>query len=329
MVQIIHISDLHLFVPRTASGHLQRLISHIPIPRLRQLCGFAFPYAQDALPKAVKDAAAAIPSVLAVTGDTAAWPYDSRRSIDQVYYRYLQDLARGLAASSLSLVTLGNHEWTPDNRTEFRGTGFDHQYEVFNNPRVKFFRFGGVTVLFFIIDTTTAIWPAQGTVQQPTIDFLRDQFTAGRNDRLRVGGGRIQLSSREYAEAVKIVLLHHHTLPNTAYAANLSPLMYSTLKLTNKDDLLHTCRDDIDVFMFGHTHEPRQKEEYGTVMIDAGSATASDPAVPPTNAQFQLVKIENRDSIKVIPHLWKTQLDDFEPQTEAEFYRIAGRWKQR
>lgn len=76
------------------------------------------------------------------------------------------------------------------------------------------------------------------------------------------------------------MLLHHSPLPYLSYAGDLSRRDGRLLELTNSLDLLTTCKNDVDVFLFGHTHAATARTFEGFVMVDAGTTMATLPRAP-------------------------------------------------
>src|SRR5262249_5901009 len=76
----------------------------------------------------------------------------------------------------------------------------------------------------------------------------------------------------------------------------------------NATNLLDECKDDIDVFMFGHTHFPTISAYDGYVMISAGPTLAlGNSAINKRRsfeANFQAVRIQDRNTVEVETFYW-------------------------
>jgi len=80
---------------------------------------------------------------------------------------------------------------------------------------------GGLNIVVFMIDSNIRMFPCQGRVNQETRTWLSDLFESGRKGRLRKRDGLL-LTDGEYADALKILLLHHTPLERDDYHGALS-----------------------------------------------------------------------------------------------------------
>jgi len=335
LLQVVHLSDLHLFLP-TAS--LQRAIQDLQnklqqswaakIPGIRSLThtySYAFQTAQRELPNSLRRAIPDEPTVLAITGDIAALPYDSAQDIDNEYYSYVCSLVVASRAKLL-LTLLGNHDWDLAGSTPFQATKFETNLKITSMPRPEYFPGSNVTVIFFVIPTTNNIFPAVGDVKSTTIGFLKRSFEEGRKGQLKFNDGKV-FTEGEYRAAFKVVLMHHFPLPHSAYGGRISWLQYCDLRLRNRSELLRTCQDEIDTFMFGHSHEPCVNQRNGFIMVDAGSTLATDSAYAPRDAEFQMIQLHDTDKVNVLSYRWDRTLARFDITSNAPFRRSkARRW---
>jgi hypothetical protein len=240
-------------------------------------------------------------AVLALTGDITAWPDDPEGILNE-YYKYVRELEQALPSGSKLLPILGNHDWGPalkfraPRETNFLRTNFETEYEI-TKPRVFYWPVTGFYVVFFLIESSQKMLPAAGEVDDATFTFLRDAFEAGRRSKL----GPADL---DYERAVKVLMLHHSPLHQIAYDGPLPPGRHWGLRLKNSDRLFRACGNDIDMFLFGHTHTPMPIAAEGFVMIDGGTTLAEAPSVKLPSPGFQVIDIVDRDTIRVESYSW-------------------------
>jgi 3',5'-cyclic AMP phosphodiesterase CpdA len=303
MIQLLHISDLHLFTPGTLGFLLSRFQATLKrlghVPYVGEAYSFAYQPAQDELPAALRQVAEDLPTVLVLTGDICSLPYEHplHHYIDPILYEYVATLFRTRDVPFVFLPILGNHDLDHNGYSNFRGTRFDIHHNILSYPRTFVHRVAGIDIVFFVINTAATILPATGKIDPNTLTYLSTRFTAGLNGRLK------RLSAEQYRRAIKILLLHHYPLPRNAYGQRLSRLDDFSLRLKNARDLLDKCRNKIDIFLFGHSHLPVRDVVMGSIMIDAGSTLASNGSSP-RNAQFQSLRILNADAISVLGFVW-------------------------
>lgn len=301
-MQIIHISDLHLIAPGNTGAWLAWLFSRLHY--VLHYYTFADRMVKKELPDELTRIAASQPTVLALTGDIVAWPGELQNDIDPGHYQYIESLRNALPGAVI-LPVLGNHDWgdsvarmsftRPFNHvTNFENTQFqtNPDYNIID-PRVCSIQSDSVTVVFFLIDSNQEMIPATGEVSPQTISFLQQKFQDGHSGNLR------GLSQQEYEQAVKIMLLHHSPLSQDAYDGALSPRLYRKLKLNNVQGLLQVCRDDIDIFLCGHTHVCTKQPRSGFTVIDAGTTLATTSVAQPSALTLNLLRIPDQDTIEV------------------------------
>jgi len=269
MLRILHISDFHLVSGSATVSGVFSFLSSQGFPILAQYYGFADQIVQAALPIELARIASGVPSIVALTGDIAAWPYDAPPLIDADYHPYVQSLAAALPPTSKTLPILGNHDWEIPLitvSTPFLQTNFQTDYEIADS-RVRVFAANDLHVVFFLIDSNRGIIPATGEVTPQTRSFLGQAFADGRT-------GQLGISDSEYDAAIKLLLLHHSPLPYHEYGGSLSRRDARSLELTNALPLLDLCKDDVDILLFGHTHIATVKSFRGFIAIDGGTALA-------------------------------------------------------
>jgi 3',5'-cyclic AMP phosphodiesterase CpdA len=296
MLRILHISDFHLVAGKIGLSAVFAFLSQQGFPVLSQYYSFADQIIQRALPIELTRVAAGVPSVLALTGDIAAWPGDSSTLIDAHYYPYVASLESSLPLSSVILPVLGNHDWQIGvaRSSPFIQTQFQQNYDIVN-PRIFLFSVSNVHAIFLLIDTSMAILPATGEVSPHALSFLQNSFAEGR-------AGNLGISADKYSKAIKLLILHHSPLPPHAYGGLLSRRDARSLELTNAVDLLRLCKDDLDVLLFGHTHVATAKSFEGFVTIDAGTTMARTRRSEPCT--LHVIDLLDKDTIVVQPLHW-------------------------
>lgn len=302
MLQIIHISDLHLIAPSHWNSLKARLAK---IPPLAHFYAVAAPHIRDkGLPEAIEHVALSspAPSVLVLTGDIAANPSASGPAIDD-HFDYIEELRKRLRSSlplgSEFLAVLGNHDWEDDDTTNFSGSQFQQIYRI-TEPRIlPLIHVGGVKCIFFLIDSNNGFLPGYGLVDDTTLTCLEGWFQDGPR------GGISGISREDYNEAAKILLLHHPPLPVSAYRGAFSPFHYRMcIGLQNAQRLHQICADHIDMFLFGHTHIPTCQPFGGFVMVNAGPTLMMPPPSSWFLPNFQVIRIVDRDTIEVETFYW-------------------------
>lgn len=301
MIQVIHISDLHLWVPGNLGGMFAWLSGNLPF--VHHVYTFADEAIKFALPMELNQIAAAYPTILALTGDIAAWPNDHSSDIEGEYYTYIEQVRSLLPHDPKLALVLGNHDWgngQPFNRhdTHFLNTSFQRLYNI-ATPRCFTIRSSNVKAVFFLIDSNEAVLPATGRIDPDTLDFLRQGFDDGRQGRL------LNLSTEDFNDALKILLLHHPPLPYTAYTGVVNWSTYHLLELINAPDLMSVCGDYIDLFLFGHIHIPIRTSYNGFVMIGAGTTLGTEVTASSPTPNLQRIRISNSDTINVESFFWK------------------------
>jgi hypothetical protein len=332
VLQILHVSDLHLFVPGALQKDLLLLKSQgggFPLQQIAHLFTFSWGPAQDALPHAFRMVAGNVPATLILTGDIAALPYDHPQDIEQHYYRYVNCLLGALPPDSRSVVLLGNHDWPMKADTPFRNTSFDSQLRVLSGPRAVYRSVDGHIVIIFAIDTTRAILPATGALNalDPHTDtYLKEQFRRGRSGLLTTEDGAL-ISGKTYRNSLKILLLHHYPLPATSYWGRLGWFEDRFLRLLDRAHLIDICKGEIDLFLFGHSHLPCIQVHRGHVMIDCGSTLATSTVASPPDAQFQKITVNDSGIIEVISYVFDGSRSDYIECDRSYFRRAAsGLW---
>ena len=265
-MQLIHISDLHLFQPLGLhngilylQNALQRVLSGASFAHLYT---FAYHNAQRELPNALRGVLSSEDTIFTVTGDIAALPYDDpTRDIDGKYYPYISSLITAVGADA-AIMLLGNHDWPLFGSTHFASTRFQTIHRIGDAPRREYFRGSAATLIFFVIDSTSMILPATGEIPAATLGSLAQWFSDGTNGALSFDDGTI-FTAQQYADALKIGLLHHFPISQAAYGGRLSWPAYFSQYLKNRRDLINICRSDIDLFLFGHSHHPLVDESGG------------------------------------------------------------------
>jgi 3',5'-cyclic AMP phosphodiesterase CpdA len=306
MLQIIHISDLHLTAP--GSGAALKAWLANKFPPVAHFYSVAKPYIRYGLRRDLKNIALLSPTpiVLALTGDITAWPYDTDQKIER-YYDYIEELISFLPIGSILLPVLGNHDWIDDYTTGFSSTRFQQVYRI-TEPRYIPFDVDGIKAIFFLIDSNNGFTPAAGLVDGNTLTWLERSFQDGQQGRLKrisPGGLEERISPEDYNGAVKIVLLHHPPLPVSAYGGAFLPFDYKKhVELVNAQNLVKVCGGNIDMFLFGHTHIPTGQAFDGFVMINAGPTLAIPPPTSWFLPNFQMIRILDRDAIEVQTFYW-------------------------
>jgi 3',5'-cyclic AMP phosphodiesterase CpdA len=312
VLKIVHISDLHLALPygvHRAILDISQLLQNVPGGSwITKRYTYAYEPAQDELPNALRGCLIGNEALLAITGDIAAAPYDNPNDIANEYYRYVSEL-RSAADGAKLLPILGNHDFPFTSPTPFKKTDFDRVHQITVLPRYEYFRGSTTTLIFFLLNSTDAILPATGEVPGPTLAWLKDAFTQGHQRGLTFQDG-MQFDPKEYDFALKIGVLHHFPLPRSAYGVRLGLFEYLLNRLINWPNVIDTCKGEIDLLLFGHSHVPVLTVIEGMIAVDAGSTLACDSANSPVDAQFQLIQIHDQRTIEVISHRW----DDGKPR---------------
>lgn len=306
-MQVAHISDLHFVDVNNASviaRGLHNLSTHVS--KVATYYAYAEPRVQQGLLLDLPLAANGLRTVVVLSGDISAWPGDPPRVVDD-YYSYIDDVINRLPPGSELLPILGNHDWgntiSPatfpvfgfgSKHTVYSQTRFEFRHNI-TKPRVDVRQDGGVTAVFFMIESNVSCIPATGIVSQTTLDWLTDTFARGRNDLLGI-------TSAEYIKAVKILILHHSPLPLLEYNHAISANDYLQLQLINADPLLHCCKDNVDMLLFGHTHIPVARAYQGFLTINAGAALSIHGS--PFNANFHMIRILDCDTVEVETFYW-------------------------
>ena len=309
MLQIAHISDLHLIDLNNSSvvaQNLHSLANHYT--QVSTYFAYAEPRVQLGLLNDLPIAAKRLPTTVVLSGDIGAWPGDSPTVIDQDYYSYIQMLVRSLPPGSALLPILGNHDWgssySPAFRiltgvggthTNYETTQFESRYSI-TKPQFTIKRDSGVTAVFFRIESNISCIPATGRVSSTTLDWLTDTFARGEK-------GLLGLTTDEYKSAMKILILHHSPLPLHEYNNAISANDYSQLQLINADQLLYYCRKDVDMILFGHTHLPVARAYDGFLTINAGATLSIYGS--PFLANFHMIRITNPDTVEVETFFWQ------------------------
>jgi 3',5'-cyclic AMP phosphodiesterase CpdA len=323
LAQIIHISDLHL-VPRGSwRNYFAKFAQNLRLGSyLASLYSVALPSIKARLVSRLPRLANGEPTALVLTGDIGVWPDVQASIIDAEFYDYVKSLILSLPVGSELVPLLGNHDWGSDTagqrRTHFSGTQFDADYDT-QRERYEIFDKSDPWILFFILDSSNTVTPTTGEVKPSGFQLLTDGFNAGRNSRLQ------PLTSDEYNRAFKVVLLHHSPVRQLVYDGLLSPWWYSRLELKNRDRLLDVCRNDVDMFLFGHTHAPMPIADDGYIMLDGGSALALPPVGSVPYSTIQAIRFTDRNLVTVETYSFDWGAGDFLPTGSRSFRRGAAR----
>lgn len=296
MVQIVHISDLHLIPKGGWRSHVQFLAGK-KVPILRNYWTVADPIVKGALRNQIGALVAPGRVMLVLSGDIAAWPTDS--AIGSGYINYIESL---IPTGSLLLPVLGNHDWYSDKSpagrgTNFSGTRLDADYNILQ-PRVHVELGPGLRVIFFLIDSNETMIPATGCISAQTLQFLTDCFDDGHKGALN------GLTTTEYELSIKVLILHHSPLSQVCYDGMLPQSLYSKLELTNADDLIKLCRRDIDLFICGHTHVPVAIARDSFVFADGGTTLGLSSVARSPSPGLNLIKILDRNLVMVSNYSW-------------------------
>lgn len=260
VVQIVQVSDLHMIEPESLDNYLRHL-STLPTAFLsRQVLQREDYHISVALPSEVAALCRDLPSVVVVTGDISTWPGDTPDIINRHQYALIQNLPRPL------YPVLGNHDWGPlSHATSYSSSGLQAEFNI-TAPRYEVFT-SRVDVVLFLIDSNIRMFPSQGLVDDFTRTWLSGLFGEGRQGQLE------DLSTERYANALKILLLHHMPLDREEYQGALGAIDYWNLQLRDRPGLLGLCKDDIDLMLFGHTHVPLTLAWNGFLMVNCGTTT--------------------------------------------------------
>lgn len=323
MTQIIHISDFHLVAKGTWQALLAQAAQVYPLGRhLPNLYSVAIPSIKAELLSAVPRLAKGQPSALVITGDISASPTVQLPTINGEFYCYVSSLIRALPADSVLVPLLGNHDWHDTQgvgvrQTNFSGSKLDTEYEV-QKERYEFFDQSDPPVIFFILDSSEFMVPATGDIKPSGFKLLKDGFDAGPKSGLN------NLRDDEYERAFKVVLLHHSPVQQLTYDGLLAPWWYQRLELKNRDQLLDICKEDIDMFLFGHMHVPLPIADDGFIMIDAGSAIALPPRTSVPSCTIQVIRVEDSNSVMVETHSYSWSAGDFLPAGSRSFRKRSA-----
>lgn len=322
MIRILHLSDFHLYGDIFSVSRLFKVLSSFRFSPLRQTYSYANDIAKVALPtdliKLTQELGAVQVDdvIVAMTGDITAWPANPK-IIDGQYFGYFKEIKSSVGGSVETLVTLGNHDWggyvfgpriskrrpfvVPGPKlTTFIGTNFDRKYKT-TKPHALVVNDGKISVVFFMIQSTDCILPAVGEITEDSLTFLRDKFREGHKN------GLGNLSQANYQTAVKIVLLHHSPLERDKYNGALSRREFDELQLLNYPALRDVCANEIDIFLFGHTHVSLPETQDGFVMLDAGTTLADNDKL-----SLNIIRILDRRRIEVTPCFWNSTNSEFE-----------------
>lgn len=315
VLQIIHISDLHLIRGPSLRDHLQYLNNLYNLSTLPPaLIPGTLLQRQDhtisaALQTELNTIAHPLHSVVVVSGDISTWPGDSEQVINNHQFQLISSLPHPL------LPILGNHDWGPiRRRTSYGNSSFETTYNI-TSLRYYIQMVDSVTVIFFLIDTNIRMFPAWGEISDTTLNWLRDQFAAGN------AGGWGGLTEDQYHQAIKILVLHHTPLKKSEYQGHLNHTEYCLMTLDGRDRLLNECHKDIDIFLFGHTHVPRALASDGFVMVNAGSATGLQKKNASPN-NLQCLRIHDDLTLEVESFFWNGTR--FYPSHSVRFQQRAA-----
>ncbi len=330
MLQILHISDLHLFIPGSLHDDFVQLKKNqgFPYRQLAQLYTFAWTPAQNALADALHKVAGDQPALLILTGDIGALPYATAPDVEACFYSYVRSLIDVLAPSSEILIILGNHDWTDGQTTPFSTTSFDTVHQVRGGSRTAYFSQGVSKAIIYLVDSTNAILPATGEVSQASLNYLRDHFRDGHNGAFVLRDQSL-VSQDSYDQAIKVLVLHHYALPSTAYWGRLRWWEHLELRLRNRPGLMRVCRNEIDILLFGHSHCPTFQARGGPIMIDAGSTLGTITVASPPDAQFQRILVQDPRTVQVEGYVWDGIKSDFVNCSRMPFRRNkTGVWSE-
>ena len=321
MIQIVHISDLH-FIDRQNAAAVARTInffaSHIP--------AVANKFARadlTILPLLISSirVESGLQAHLALTGDICAWPGDTVNYINSLYQHFNQMI--GASPGLMFLPILGNHDWGNQmcniRTTEFINSVFETNHAI-AQVSADIVTDGKLNVVVFRIDSNGMCIPASGDIPIQTLSDLSTMFKDGKDGAFKDRNQKT-LSKLEYEEALKILMVHHSPLLLGDYGGKLNMHEYHSLRLTNLNDLLDTCEDNIDVFLFGHTHVPLASASDGFVMINAGAALSNAALLG--NANYHLINIKDRDNIEVATYYWDGRVSFTKPGSPTCFKRGA------
>jgi predicted phosphodiesterase len=323
LTQIVHVSDFHLFAKGSWQALLAQFAQTGQLGRwLPNLYTVALPRIKAALPLAVARIANGQPSALVISGDITTSPKVQLSAINGEYYLYVDSLIGNLPAGSVLVPLLGNHDWdrpfgAGPRQTNFSGSHFGTNYQI-HEERYEFFDALDPKIVFFVLDCSDTMVPATGEIKPSGFKLLSDGFIAGRNNLLG------NLPDDEYERAFKIVLLHHSPVRQLTYDGLLTPWWYRRLELKNRNPLLDACKEDIDMFLFGHTHVPLPVADEGFIMADAGSAMAVPPHTSLPSCTIQVIRIEDSSSVTVETHSYSWSAGDFLPAGSRSFRKGAA-----
>lgn len=297
---------------------------HVP-----NLYNVAIPSIKAELLSALPRLANRQPTALVITGDISASPKAQQPAIDE-FCQYVDDLISVLPAGSVLVPLLGNHDWHDSRgprQTNFAGTLLDKAYDV-RDERIEIFDSSDPNLLFFILDSCGVMVPATGEIKHSGFGLLAKGFAAGK-------GGHWGSIGIDYDRAFRMVLLHHSPVLQLTYDGLLTPWWYSQLELKNPDPLLDACKEDIDMFLFGHTHVPLPVAHDGFIMLDAGSAMALPPRTSLPACTIQVIRVsDDARLVTVETHSYSWTASDFLPAGSRSFakgsasssVRARARW---
>ena len=264
---------------------------------------------------------------LALTGDICAWPGDTVNYINSLYQHFNQMIGGSIGVMFLPI--LGNHDWGDQlcniRKTEFINSVFETNHAI-TKVSSDIVTDQKLNLVFFRIDSNGMCIPASGSILLQTLNDLSTMFKDGKDGAFKDRSQKT-LSKLEYEESLKILMVHHSPLLLGDYGGKLNMNEYHSLRLTNINDLLDVCKENIDVFLFGHTHVPLACASDGFVMINAGAALSNDPLLG--NANYHLINIKDRDNIEVATYCWDGRVSFTQQGTPTSFKRGARTFRGR
>lgn len=332
MVTIIHLSDLHLWDPTSDWFDWNRIhpvlrplgLEHL-IPKVRN--ADCLRVLRSKLKRL--EARLESPPLFVVSGDIAAWPYPVRVLNEfcsfltsEIPLTGLSDLV-GLQIGKESLFTvLGNHDvwhrWGTGayERSQFGAHLSTHQH------RIEFRQVDATPVVTFHLNSSVVLIPPVGWISGPQITWLDRCFNALENGERTLPSGRNNpLSKAAYAQAIRLLILHHSPLEWTAYRDFPG---YPFHQLFCRDSLVAACADHVDVLLFGHTHRAAIEPCGGMIAIDGGTVAAETIGAPLGDHHFAFhVLTFNRDRACQVEEFHFREYD-FETTRVVPFYPTSA-----
>ncbi len=181
MLKILHVSDFHMLVPGSV-GAILGWMANNGFPGLAHYYSFANQKVQFALASEISRIAASARTVVALTGDIAAWPLDAPEDIDAHFFKEIDGLINALPTGSVLLPMLGNHDWDGlpmAHTTDFEKTKFQQRYAI-TKSRAFLFKSKTLNAVLVLINSNRAIIPATGQIGLRALNFLQQLFNDGR-----------------------------------------------------------------------------------------------------------------------------------------------------